>query len=77
MITPGKWEYSADLGEVTSVDGDEVHHQIAIVGENDADGYLIAAAPEMLEALMLVRKFLAYTELCKVVAVIKKATGEK
>jgi hypothetical protein len=52
VITPGKWEYTAALGEVFARQDDGAK-QLAIVMDNDADGYLMAAAPELLAACEL------------------------
>ena len=76
MITKGNWEYAADLGEVFVRNEDGTFHQLAIVVDNDADGELMASAPEMLEMLRCMVKFLAYTEAWKVVKLIEKAEGK-
>lgn len=48
--TPGKWFYSDSLGEVKSLKGLLVADLI-VNGKEDDNGRLIAAAPELLEAL--------------------------
>lgn len=60
MITPGKWEYTEGLSEIVAIDaahGDSL--QIAIIQHNDADGILMAAAPELLEMLKQARCYVA------------------
>lgn len=47
---PGKWFYSDSLGEVKSLKGLLVADLI-VNGKEDDNGRLIAAAPELLEAL--------------------------
>ena len=73
--TPGKWSFDEGAGEVLS-DVDEHGFVVATIESNDADGPLIAAAPEMLEMLKFLRKFLAYTEAWKVVKLIEKIEGK-
>lgn len=48
--TPGKWFYSDSLGEVKSLKGLLIADLI-VNGKEDDNGRLIAAAPELLEAL--------------------------
>lgn len=48
--TPGKWFYSDLLGEVKSLKGLLIADLI-VNGKEDDNGRLIAAAPELLEAL--------------------------
>jgi hypothetical protein len=49
--TPGRWEYVADMGEVIARHDERDDFRVAIVEDKDADGHLIAMAPEMLAFL--------------------------
>lgn len=46
----GKWSYQAPLGEIKS-DTDGLIADLVINGREDENGQLMAAAPELLEAL--------------------------
>lgn len=53
--TRGKWSYSEALGEVKSDAGGLVADMIANGGNEDRNGRLIAAAPDLLAALIEAR----------------------
>ncbi|ELY4570470.1 hypothetical protein SM001_002280 [Cronobacter sakazakii] len=48
--TPGEWKYRGPLGEIYSED-DGVIADLLVNGKEDENGRLIAAAPDLLEAL--------------------------
>lgn len=59
--TPGPWNYDKQNGWVMSANPSKaIHSIIDDPAFRDADGYLIAAAPELLEALELTRDKIAY-----------------
>ncbi|MDT8853023.1 hypothetical protein RN053_21170 [Pantoea dispersa] len=74
--TPGKWFYSDSLGEVKSLKGLLIADLI-VNGKEDDNGRLIAAAPELLEALQAVVAVAdrATDEFDMARAAIKKALG--
>lgn len=51
--TPGNWSFDEGSGEITS-DIDEHGFLVATVESNDADGPVLAAASDMLKALVQV-----------------------
>lgn len=63
--TPGPWAYEMSNGEIFLEDAYRVFPRIAkvdlsnceSVDQTDADGFLIAAAPELLEALIRWQQF--------------------
>lgn len=76
-----RWHYSEVLGEVRSEGGDVVA-QLLVSGKEDEAGRLLAAAPELLEALQEMVESYQYeasTEnpsLLKARAAIAKALGQ-
>ena len=82
--TPGPWIYDKKDGSIGTQDGLTVTagsygYDIAC---SDADGILMASAPELLEALQEITKWMVVGELegemyQKARAVIAKATGEQ
>ena len=82
--TPGPWTYDKKDGSIGTKDGLTVTagsygYDIAC---SDADGILMASAPELLEALQEITKWMVFGELegemyQKARAVIAKATGEQ
>lgn len=53
LRTPGRWEYDADLGEIVAHHDERDDFRVAMIEDNDADGYLMAAAPDLLAACEL------------------------
>lgn len=49
-ITSGVWFYREELGEIVSV-GSGVIADVCVNGDEDANGRLMAASPQLLEAL--------------------------
>ncbi|HIH9462883.1 TPA: hypothetical protein ACYU77_002994 [Klebsiella variicola subsp. variicola] len=84
--TPGQWKYRGPLGEIYT----EEHGVIAdlmVSGYEDENGNLMAAAPELLEALQLAEKAMVdgrnitypewYGVINKARSAIAKALGKK
>lgn len=80
--TPGPWSYDADENEIhsdsTQEAGGDPAHICTMLGSNiEKNVALIAAAPEMLEALETVERLTTDLKiLAGVRAAIKKARGE-
>lgn len=76
--TPGPWSVGGNEGNKLSVNADP--YFVALVDEGDsqeANACLIAAAPELLEALQdLQARACIYVNTSKAEAAITKATGE-
>ncbi|RTY58772.1 hypothetical protein EKL29_08035 [Pantoea sp. YU22] len=86
--TSGKWSYQGPLGEIKSDTGGLIADLI-VNGKEDENGQLMAAAPELLEALQCLKRELvlsdvdlAYIEshfrphIDRASAAIKKALGQ-
>ena len=83
--TKGEWTYLQELGEVVSKPSGLIA-DLVVNGDEDHNGRLIAAAPELLEALQLAQKAMAegrnvtypewYGVINKARAAITKALGK-
>ena len=84
--TPGEWKYRGPLGEIYSEDNGVIA-DLLVNGNEDENGSLIAAAPDLLEALQLSVKAMQegrlvsypewYGTINKARAAIAKAIGEE
>lgn len=85
--TPGPWTYERDGGDryIRAVNGESLQCDTPFypwVSSNEADWHLIAAAPDMLGALWLVRMSAGWQHLsgeskAVIDAALAKATGEQ
>lgn len=75
-LTKGRWEYAASMGDVISVADDGSSFRVATVEANDADGYAMAAAKEMLAALKAARGYVAGCGNAKDVAMVDAAIAK-
>ena len=80
--TPGKWSYQGPLGEIKS-DTDGLIADLIVNGKEDENGQLMAAAPDLLEALQLIVSYhddgncvLHKEDVAMARAAIKKALGQ-
>ena len=75
--TPGKWRYSSTWGDIKTESGGLIA-EVVVNGAEDENGALLAAAPELLEALQgaLLAQVLPEFHAEKARAAIAKALGQ-
>jgi hypothetical protein len=87
--TPGPWEFDYEAGEVSAPNGTVVLYPTMLPDEAEevANGHLVAAAPDLLEALERVKtkfdemtgnksSFFSVADYKAVVSALKKAKGQ-